>query len=138
MMGTPLTVPPLTPLPYSDTNRFPALSQARPVVVFNSDPEAKVVRTPSGVNFRILLLPPSTTNRSPARLKARALGKLNPRAKVVRTPSGVNLQMVPLMLPPRPAVESDTNRSPARLKARALGKLNPRAKVVRTPSGVNL
>src|SRR5207249_9757538 len=51
MTGTPLRVPPVTPLPYSETNRLPALSQARPVVVFN--PEAKVLLVPLGVNLKI-------------------------------------------------------------------------------------
>src|SRR5206468_1593252 len=61
MTGTPLRVPPLTPLPYSETNRLPALSQARPVVVFN--PEAKVLLVPLGVNLKIAPVLRSETNR---------------------------------------------------------------------------
>src|SRR6266496_1336234 len=68
----------------SITNRLSALSMAR--ANGPSNPTAKVVRTPSGVNLSMLL--PSTTNRLPALSKARPNGPGNPRAKVVRTPSG--------------------------------------------------
>src|SRR5215831_16969041 len=66
---------------------MPALLKARPYPQLN--PEAKVLRTPAGVNFRIVL--PSATNRLPALSKAR--GPPNPEAKVVRAPFGVNSKM---------------------------------------------
>ena len=54
------------------------------------NPDAKVVRAPLGVNFRMLPAP-SATNRLPALSKAKAYGPSKSVAKVLRTPCGVYL-----------------------------------------------
>ena len=106
-------------------------------------PEAKVVLTPAGVNFRIspaVVGGTSATKRLPPLSNASPRGLLvNPVAKTVFVASGANLRISPL--PELSAVEA--KRLPELSNIRPMGdwaplKLAGPAKTVRTPPGVNL
>ena len=75
---------------------MPELSKARPTGPLS--PEAKVLPVPSGVNWKIVLVPASPSNTLPELSKARPKGPFSPEAKVLPVPSGVNLKIVLLPL----------------------------------------